>query len=886
MDKSLAAIKSKRQFTLDIQKIKDKNEKSKINSYDNIAFDILFGLKSAYYKHFSKLVHLGGNFEKWKLCFIEIYHDEEIDFTLYKKHSFLAFICLLSLKIINERFLAKNEKKRKPIIFEDLDKLSKDYFPHIYEFFFNEEKMILDIKEDLRKFFILTKNKTEFSSQGDIFNLFYQGMINPGRRHKLGEFFTPIPLARLMILESYTVGDKLLDPACGTGTFLIEAINQVFQNNTNISDLWNCLKNIHGVEINPITAVVARLNILIYVIQKFESNSYISQDFFNFDNFLKITRNIFTGDFLSDNRKLRKYDKIIGNPPWQVINGICSLKYKEFLKLLARKKGVGVSTQNISNLEISSLFLIKSVDYLKDGGKIGFILSAGLLNGAQNGGIRRFDRLKNVKIWKFDKDLFNIHNVCFFGVKGSQNPENKYTIPVETKKCSYNPISIKTGRIISYVPSIFKYNRKKISFEEFQKLLKTDSEDNIKKLNAGRLIPLSESIKYFNKSYKESFYREKFRQGACLGPRNLIFCRDLSVFENEIRNSEIVIIPDDTVRSKKYSKWDFKAYESAILPDRTNLFQVAKSTYLIPFLLLNTKLIYLPIDIFGDKNWTDLYSAAKKEKRDFIADYCKTAKNLKHYIFLNKIYKKNIKSGGSITDLFQNINHNNKLLNLNQVKNYKLVYNGIGSIVKSSIVKGNIIIDSSLYYYVPNSEEEAYYLMGILNSSVITDIVKNLGSTGANGSLRNIHKNPLDTGIPQYSGTKLQRSIIKLAKKMEIFVNEAYINHIESGSKKYIENYRKIKILKKTEEKFIIPDFLKQNSIEEIIDPKIIRRIMFFSNNNRKSIQDQMKSNKFRYFYGSIIKPRSLQRSIFTNIEYLGMLKSLNEITIRILELE
>ena len=30
----------------------------------------------------------------------------------------------------------------------------------------------------------------------------------------------------------------------------------------------------------------------------------------------------------------------------------------------------------------------------------------------------------------------------------SQNPENKFTIPVETKKCSYNPISIKTGRVV------------------------------------------------------------------------------------------------------------------------------------------------------------------------------------------------------------------------------------------------------------------------------------------------------------------------------------------------------------------------------------------------------------------------------------------------------
>jgi len=296
-------------------------------------------------------------------------------------------------------------------------------------------------------------------------------------------------------------------------------------------------------------------------------------------------------------------------------------------------------------------------------------------------------------------------------------------------------------------------------------------------------------------------------------------------------------------------------------------------------------LIYLPIDIFGDESWTELYSAAKKEKRDFIADHCNSPKVLEHYEFLNRIYKSNIKSGCSITDLFQNINHNNKLLNPNQVKDLKLVYNGIGSIVKSSIVKGNIIIDSSLYYYVPKSEDEAYYLMGMLNSSVMTDMVKNLGSTGANGSLRNIHKNPLDTGIPRYSKTKLNRSVIELAKKIENFVNEAYIQHILSGSRKYIENYRKNRILKKTDENFIIPDFLAANDKEEILDQKIIREIMLFSNSNNLSVRNQVKLNKFRYFFGSIVKPRSLQRSIFTNPKYLTMLKSLNEKFLRILEL-
>ena len=118
------------------------------------------------------------------------------------------------------------------------------------------------------------------------------------------------------------------------------------------------------------------------------------------------------------------------------------------------------------------------------------------------------------------------------------------------------------------------------------------------------------------------------------------------------------------------------------------------------------------------------------------------------------------------------MNYNNKLLHENQRIPKKVVYNGIGSIVKAAYIHSDAVVDSSLYYYIPKSEMEAYYLVGILNSPTITDFTNQMGSTGAGGSLRNIHKNPLKCNIFQYKGTPTQKMIAKLAMSIETFVHK------------------------------------------------------------------------------------------------------------------
>jgi len=62
---------------------------------------------------------------------------------------------------------------------------------------------------------------------GDILSGVYDHYLDPGKRRALGEVFTRPEIARYMLEKcQYDATKTVLDPACGTGTFLVEALNQ------------------------------------------------------------------------------------------------------------------------------------------------------------------------------------------------------------------------------------------------------------------------------------------------------------------------------------------------------------------------------------------------------------------------------------------------------------------------------------------------------------------------------------------------------------------------------------------------------------------------------------------------------------------------------------
>ncbi|NLE45576.1 MAG: N-6 DNA methylase [Chloroflexi bacterium] len=102
----------------------------------------------------------------------------------------------------------------------------------------------------------------------DLLKQLYQNLVDPETRHDLGEYYTPDWLAELVLQEiDYHPGQSLLDPSCGSGTFLFMAIRRLASLGLTGWDLVDfALENIAGVDVHPLAVTVARINYLLAVI--------------------------------------------------------------------------------------------------------------------------------------------------------------------------------------------------------------------------------------------------------------------------------------------------------------------------------------------------------------------------------------------------------------------------------------------------------------------------------------------------------------------------------------------------------------------------------------------------------------------------------------------
>jgi type I restriction-modification system DNA methylase subunit len=105
----------------------------------------------------------------------------------------------------------------------------------------------------------------------DILRNLYQQIVPKRIRHDLGEYYTPPWLAKLTIEECHYDGDlkyKLLDPGCGSGSFLIEIINRIKNKNSELSEsdlLDSILTRVIGFDVNPVSVLTARTNYLLAI---------------------------------------------------------------------------------------------------------------------------------------------------------------------------------------------------------------------------------------------------------------------------------------------------------------------------------------------------------------------------------------------------------------------------------------------------------------------------------------------------------------------------------------------------------------------------------------------------------------------------------------------
>lgn len=107
----------------------------------------------------------------------------------------------------------------------------------------------------------------------DLLKELYQNLFPQKVRHDLGEYYTPDWLAEWVMKKVGYDGNpdtRVLDPACGSGTFLVLAIQKIreYTREKMIPErelLEKIKSNVIGFDLNPLAVITARLNYLIAI---------------------------------------------------------------------------------------------------------------------------------------------------------------------------------------------------------------------------------------------------------------------------------------------------------------------------------------------------------------------------------------------------------------------------------------------------------------------------------------------------------------------------------------------------------------------------------------------------------------------------------------------
>ena len=103
------------------------------------------------------------------------------------------------------------------------------------------------------------------NAPADVGAILYVTVIPPDERRQLGEYYTPDWLARAMVREliSDPLNQRVLDPACGSGTFLVEAIAHFLgaaerESLEPAATLDRLRQAVSGIDVHPVAVHLAR----------------------------------------------------------------------------------------------------------------------------------------------------------------------------------------------------------------------------------------------------------------------------------------------------------------------------------------------------------------------------------------------------------------------------------------------------------------------------------------------------------------------------------------------------------------------------------------------------------------------------------------------------
>jgi SAM-dependent methyltransferase len=106
--------------------------------------------------------------------------------------------------------------------------------------------------------------------ESDVLKILYESLIDRAERHGLGEYYTPDWLAAKIVRRAVErpVEQRVLDPACGSGTFLFHAVRNFLKEAAEAGMAADrrapeACEHIAGLDIHPVAVIIARVTYLL-----------------------------------------------------------------------------------------------------------------------------------------------------------------------------------------------------------------------------------------------------------------------------------------------------------------------------------------------------------------------------------------------------------------------------------------------------------------------------------------------------------------------------------------------------------------------------------------------------------------------------------------------
>ena len=366
--------------------------------------------------------------------------------------------------------------------------------------------------------------------QDDWIGFVYQSLTAEGHRILKGLYYTkPVIVNEMLSDISILNGEKLLDPCCGSGIFLLKV--QRAQ-----------MEQLYGIDNDPLAVMIAKANLMV----KFNESSVYPR-IYQMDFLLHAATAL--GDL--------RFDYIVTNPPW------------------GTEKGKLHASEIVQSKEKASLFFTESFKFLNRNGVLHFLLPSSVLKIKVHADLRRFvtheTRMESLKCYRerfkgvftdfvslkvSKKPVFGKQNYVVYGANNEVS--RKEFVPREDDFCAIPMLNDRDEAIISKVERLrhddLSHSRWALGIitGNNAKVLKDRPRKGLEPIYTGKDISkyslknASRYIKYnradFQQCAKDEFYRAKEKLVYKFVSSHLCFTYDDK--QRLFLNSANILIPE------------------------------------------------------------------------------------------------------------------------------------------------------------------------------------------------------------------------------------------------------------------------------------------------------------------------------------------------------